>query len=327
MSKQVALICKGFKSLEGSNDLEYLDNSVKEIATVLDGYWSVEEPYLVSDTGALKSKIENLGEDFDEFLFYYVGHGIVENDKFYIVGSDNDRINLKDILLLTEQWNKKVTIVLDACYSGQFINEWDNKIKYEIFTASDTKVAYEDPTYEMAFFTYNFCRAIQKNNQYEELSVENIYDEINDIVATRQKCTHHRVKSYGNCSNTIFANNKSKVSVGSKNEKSSVLKNELMSSSITGIKVDSAIRKQEEMESYIISNDLSTATKLIVEFVTDFSKNKNYRREALLHQSKFKSLQDELRKYGKSSDLDRELKQLKNSLFEFIEIIVEESEG
>jgi len=203
MSKQVALICKGFKSLEGSNDLKYLDNSVKEIATVLDSYWSVEEPYIVSDSGALKRKIENLGEDFDEFLFYYVGHGIVENDKFYIVGSDNDRINLKDILLLTEQWNKKVTIVLDACYSGQFINEWDNKIKYEIFTASDTKVAYEDPTYEMAFFTYNFCRAIQKNNQYEELSVENIYDEINDIVATRQKCTHHRVKSYGYTSNVI----------------------------------------------------------------------------------------------------------------------------
>jgi len=64
-----------------------------------------------------------------------------------------------------------------------------------------------------------------------------------------------------------------------------------------------------------------------VEFVTDFSKNKNYKREALLHQSNFKSLQDELRKYGKSSDLDRELKQLKNSLFEFIEIITQESKG
>lgn len=203
MSKKIALICKGFKSLEGSNDLKYLDNSVHEISTALNTYWKVEEPYVISDTGALKSKIESFGGDFDEFLFYYVGHGIVENDKFYIVGSDNDRINLKDILLLTEQWNKKVTIVLDACYSGHFINEWDNKIKYEIFTSSDTKISYEDTTYEMAFFTYHFCRFIQKNNQYAELSVENIYDEINDIVATRQKCTHHRVKSYGCVSNII----------------------------------------------------------------------------------------------------------------------------
>ena len=208
MSKQIALICKGFKSLEGSNDLKYLDNSVNEVSTVLNTYWKMEEPYIISDTGALKNKITSFREDFDEFLFYYVGHGVVENDKFYIVGSENDRINLKDILLLTEQWNKKVTIVLDACYSGQFINEWDNKIKYEIFTSSNTKVAYEDPTYEMAFFTYNFCRAIQKNNQYENLSVENIYNEINDIVATRQRCTHHRVKSYGHISNVMSQCNK-----------------------------------------------------------------------------------------------------------------------
>jgi len=203
MSKQVALICQGFKSLQGSNDLKYLENSVQEITRVLDGYWTVEEPYLVSDTGALKSKIENFGDDFDEFLFYYVGHGVVKNGKFYIVGSQNDSIDLKDILLLTEKWNKKVSIVLDACHSGHFINEWSNKIKYEIFTSSDTRVAYEDPNYEMAFFTYHFCRAITKNNQHAELSLEHVYDEINDIVVTRQKCTHHRVKSYGCTSNVI----------------------------------------------------------------------------------------------------------------------------
>ena len=202
MSKRIALICKGFELLEKS-DLKYLDNSVNKLSTVLDDYWKVEEPYIVSDTGALKNKIENFRQDFDEFLFYYIGHGVVENAKFYIVGSDNDRINLKDILLLTEKWNKKVTIVLDACHSGQFINEWDNKIKYEIFTSSDTKVAYEDPNYEMAFFTYHFCRAIEKNKHHGELSVENIYDEINDIVVTRQKCTHHRVKSYGYTSNIM----------------------------------------------------------------------------------------------------------------------------
>jgi len=79
MSKQIALICKGFKSLKGSNDLKYLDNSVNELTSVLGRYWKVEEPYTVTDTGALKSKIESFTEDVDEFLFYYVGHGIVEN--------------------------------------------------------------------------------------------------------------------------------------------------------------------------------------------------------------------------------------------------------
>lgn len=219
MSERIALICKGFKSLKDSNDLKYLDNSVGEVVKVLDSYWDVQKPYIVNDTGGLKNKIESFGEDFSEFLFYYIGHGVVENNKFYIVGHDNDRIHLKDILLLTEQWNKKVTIILDACYSGQFINEWDNKVKYEILSSSDTQVAYEDPTYKMAFFTYNFCSAIERNKQYIELSVENIYNEINAILAARQKCTHYKVKSFNHVSNTILRNPDSSIMIPIQDQK------------------------------------------------------------------------------------------------------------
>ena len=83
-------------------------------------------------------------------------------------------------------------------------------------------------------------------------------------------------------------------------------------------------KKQNEIEKYIISNELSIATKLIVEFVSDFSNNKNFRREALLYQRNISSLQEEIRKYEKSSELDISLKRLTNSLFEFMDVVVDE---
>jgi len=205
MSK-IALICRGYKSLAGSDDLKYLDHGVDELCTILDSYWNVQQPHILSDTGALKKEIDKIGEAFDEFLFYYIGHGKVENHEFYIVGEDNDRINLKDILLLTEKWNKKVTIVLDACHSGQFINQWENKINYEIMTSTDTSYAYEDPVYKMSFFTYHFCKTIRKNQNHVQYCLEDIYEDIHENLATRQKCSHHRVKEFGRTSNIISSN-------------------------------------------------------------------------------------------------------------------------
>jgi len=82
-------------------------------------------------------------------------------------------------------------------------------------------------------------------------------------------------------------------------------------------------KKLQEIEDIIILNDLIMATKMIVQFVTDYSKNKSFRREALLHQSSVKALNDDIRKFGKTSDTEREMRLLKNSLFEFLEILGE----
>jgi len=204
MSKKVALICRGYKSLAGSDDLNYLENGVNEVYSSLSSYWEIKEPHVLTDSGDLKREIEGIGE-VDEFLFYYIGHGKVESNRFYIVGENNDTINLKDILQLTEKWSTKVTIVLDACSSGEFINQWENKIPYEILTSTDRGYAYEEPTYEMSFFTYHFCRAINKNRLHFELTLENIFDEIHDILITKQRCFHHKIKSYGNQDSNVIA--------------------------------------------------------------------------------------------------------------------------
>ena len=92
--------------------------------------------------------------------------------------------------------------------------------------------------------------------------------------------------------------------------------------------IQKSIEEQlEEIENLIISNELTQATKIIVQTVFDFFTNKNFRREALLHQSSLKALNDDIRKFGKTADIERELKLFKNSLFEFIEILGNEYDG
>jgi len=77
--------------------------------------------------------------------------------------------------------------------------------------------------------------------------------------------------------------------------------------------------RQEEIESYIISNDLSTAIELLKELASNISKR--LRREAILHESELNTINEELRKFGQSSDLDMRLKRLKTALLEFLDIL------
>jgi len=82
---------------------------------------------------------------------------------------------------------------------------------------------------------------------------------------------------------------------------------------------ESFVGRAEEIEKFIISNDLTTATQLLVDLASNSSKK--LRRESILHQSKLNAINEKSRKFGHSSELDRELTQLKNSLFEFLEIL------
>ena len=75
----------------------------------------------------------------------------------------------------------------------------------------------------------------------------------------------------------------------------------------------------DKIENLIVSNDLTTATKLIVKLASTSSKQ--IRREAILHQSNLNAMNEELRKFGESEKLNRQFRQLKNSLFEFLDIL------
>jgi hypothetical protein len=204
MPKRIALVCEGHPTLDDSH-LQYLNKSIEAIQTTLQQYgqWTITY-HKLKDSGALQQIIKEINLDAgDEFLFYYIGHGQVENSNFYIVGEDNPNINFGDILELTEKWNGKVSIILDACRSEQFIHQWNNKIKYEILTSTDQKFAYEEPEFAMSFFTYHFCRAIEKNRSHYQFTLENIYSEISDILVVKQKCSHHLTKQFNTTSTPV----------------------------------------------------------------------------------------------------------------------------
>ncbi len=77
----------------------------------------------------------------------------------------------------------------------------------------------------------------------------------------------------------------------------------------------------KQIEQYIVSNELVLATQLLVELTSDLMDNKGLRKEALGHQSNVNAINDEIRKFGKDSEIDIRLKRLKNSLFEFLDVI------
>ena len=84
---------------------------------------------------------------------------------------------------------------------------------------------------------------------------------------------------------------------------------------------------KKEIEQCVVSDDFNISAKMIVNFAQEFSKSKALKREALLYQSSMSSLQNDLRKFGRISELDIRQKQLVSSMLEFIDIVYEEYDG
>lgn len=72
----------------------------------------------------------------DTLLFYYTGHGMKGDDgKFYFVASDTERKFLSATGVpagfvkdrMEESSSKKQVLILDCCYGGAFMREWDRK--------------------------------------------------------------------------------------------------------------------------------------------------------------------------------------------------------
>jgi len=269
------------------------------------GWKVIQTPlYSIADLNRRLQEYEK--SKIDEFLFFYTGHGDVSNRQQILkLQLDNTEISLNDVLDSIFKYinPKKQAIVLDACYSGTLKDlTLENNTEF-LFSSQAREQSYEDGTLEGSIFSFYFCEAV--DNGYVKLQ------EISDYIASRDKRQEPLPMRVGSEFISIFGQD---VKV-EKKILSSVSKNRGF-----GMK-----EKLEEIESLIVSNDLTTATKVIVQFVADFSKNKSFRIEALLHQSSVKSLNDDIRRFGKTADTEREIKLLKNSLFEFIEILGNEN--
>ena len=76
----------------------------------------------------LKCEVEELFDDVTDIaLFYYSGHGYIQNDFGYIIPSDTidgeDGFPMEELLdIVNKSKAKNKVVILDCCFSGQFGN-------------------------------------------------------------------------------------------------------------------------------------------------------------------------------------------------------------
>lgn len=90
-----------------------------EIITSTDASSAITKAQLIKE-------VKELFEDIsDVALFYYAGHGYIQNDYGYINPSDSqkgeDGLSMEDLLeIVNESKAQNKVVILDSCYSGQF---------------------------------------------------------------------------------------------------------------------------------------------------------------------------------------------------------------
>lgn len=154
-------------------------------------------------SGKIKTEISHFfekykGENINEFLFYFTGHGDFANDEFYYILPDfefnkRQQTSLQNSELdnLIKSINPKlVSKIVDACHSGvnyiKNINIIDTYIKstankfnncYFLFSSLNNQSSFQNKDY--SFFTLSLLNAI-KNSGKNEVRYKDIIDYISD---------------------------------------------------------------------------------------------------------------------------------------------------
>lgn len=80
-----------------------------------------------------------------------------------------------------------------------------------------------------------------------------------------------------------------------------------------------------EIENLIASNELNTATKRVMDFVSDFAANRRRKQEAIDIRASYTALREETRRFGKTDLDNQELSKLRYRILDFIEVVKDES--
>lgn len=83
--------------------------------------------------------------------------------------------------------------------------------------------------------------------------------------------------------------------------------------------------RTNEIEKLIAANELNTATKRVMDFVSDFAANRKRKQEAIDIRASYNTLREESRRYGKTDLENQELSKLRYRMLDFIDVIKDES--
>ena len=79
--------------------------------------------------------------------------------------------------------------------------------------------------------------------------------------------------------------------------------------------------RTSEIEKLIAANELNTATKRVMDFVTEFAANKKRKQEAIDIRARYTALREESRRYGRTDLENQELSKLRYRILDFIDSV------
>ncbi len=173
---KVAFILSGLP-----DGLNHLDKNREKVATKLKEYgWEVK-PFIFSNLTTLNTYIEEIKDkEIEDFIFFYTGHGDTSNvdNVLTLRLHDNTTVDINSLNrdYFSKLKFKRISIILDACYSGNF-NEQKIRDSMEYLCSSDfDEESFECETLEQSYFSYYFCEAIDENSG--TITLENINEYI-----------------------------------------------------------------------------------------------------------------------------------------------------
>lgn len=205
--KNIALIYSGDSS--GLDSLQHNRDNVQDRLRTA-GIWQTDiNRVLESQDDLIKDLGNYKDQKIDRLLLYYTGHGTHTGTKstFCLKLSPTLKLNIQTVIdCITDTFNdndtslpQTIAIVLDACYSGQAIEDIVHIEGIEILTSSlALKESFENnPHSNMSLFSHFFCEAIEElPNQNEIVNLQNISTYISSNV-TCQKSLFSMVSKGG----------------------------------------------------------------------------------------------------------------------------------
>jgi len=188
MSRRIAFICYGKSKNfinKGWDNLNSLVNNVQKVSDYLQkhGNWEIE-PFSLQNNDTISNKLSTLkNNNVTEVLLYYTGHGGTSDNKYCLVGEDNEEILLDNILhpIRRSENHINFAVIIDACQSGKILKDVVPKENIDFLT-STSSLLQEEKEFDgkwMSVFSYHFCECI-RNNIDKNLSLNNIVQYFDD---------------------------------------------------------------------------------------------------------------------------------------------------
>lgn len=173
-------------------------NAIKELLDSSPEWKVVKNKELKSESKLKEDLLSFCNEDIGNLFLYYTGHAVRNGQrnqtlKLLLFDDEYDaKIFIDSIFESFNRLPKRIVIILDACYSGKFINyadRLDNRVELICSSLEHLTSSSRNKASGLSFFTHHFCEAVQKLSlDNDEVNFRNIATHINS--KNEQQCIY-----------------------------------------------------------------------------------------------------------------------------------------